>query len=278
LVAAVEAPSRSGYPQRRPGAPETPGVVGSERRAPLTRRCAGSRSAWNAPIPRASISRHRACSDASLSAWRDGDSPLIARKGANRPESVAVARFFHVDRSAALQPGQVLNLTRLDQLPAANKIPDAALQDHVEELFPQGVTYHGLSFLFYQNTLAFPIHQGLYDTQSLNDMRSQAIDLVLEYVRRASFQDRPSRYESIFCWRSRDDATRFTSLIGNAGAPIVEIEGDERFVADMNVLTFGTALGTSLMAHRYWRGEPLPSGTPLWEVFVAPGARVIGRA
>ena len=105
------------------------------------------------------------------------------------------------------------------------------------------------------------------------------MDSLRENVRRAAFAERPSRYQTTFCWQTLEDAVRFTQLLAlNAPAVIWEIEGESRFRADKNLLQFGTALEASLAAHRYWRGDTLPRRAPHWEVFVDPGARVLRRA
>jgi hypothetical protein len=186
-------------------------------------------------------------------------------------------RFFHVDRTSALHEGQELELTAWEEVPPEQKIPDAALQSHVEQLFPNGLSWHGRGYLFWQNAFAFPPQPGLYDAANLDNMRSHGIDLLFEYVRRAFFPDRPSRYQSAFGWSSLEDANRFLSGGGASGAAIWEIEGEAPFQADMNLLVLGTALSSSLFAHRYWNGESQPDKPPHWEHFIAPGARVLGR-
>ena len=193
-------------------------------------------------------------------------------------EHGAMARFFHADRNGALVTGQALDLRRLDHLTPQQRIPDLALQTHAEDLFPDGLSNHGMGYLFWQNVASFPLVAGFYDAPTLETMRSHCMDLVWEFVRRAAFETRPSRYESVFCWGSRDDASRFLAAIGGPPAAIWEVEGDETFRADMNLLTMGTALETSHFAHRYWRGETRANVAPLWECFLAPGAVVTQTA
>ena len=186
-------------------------------------------------------------------------------------------RFFHVDRASALHEGQILGLTGWAELPPDQKIPDFALQSHIEHLFPDGLSWHGRRYLFWQNTYAFPPQPGLYDAANLDVMRSHAIELLVEYVRRASFPEKPSRYQSLFCWSSREDADRFLSGTGGSGAALWEVEGESQFRADMNLLVLGTALSSSLLTNRYWRGEPREDKPPHWEDFIGPGAQVLRR-
>lgn len=187
-----------------------------------------------------------------------------------------MARFFHVDRANALQVGQTLTLTPWAAV--EDKIPDAALQQHVEELFPEGLSAHGLVYLFWQDGLAFPVHAGLYDGNALSQIRNYAIELVWEQIRAARFRELPPRFQSIFAWRSQADAARFVATrLAGPSPPVWELEGEELFRGDMNLLTMTTGLATSLAARRYWSGEALTTNVPHWESFVAPGAEVVGR-
>jgi hypothetical protein len=187
-----------------------------------------------------------------------------------------MGKLFHVDRTAALRPGQSLDITSWASIASqAQTIADVALQSHVESLFPDGMTKHGLGYLFWQNIPAFPMQPGLYVDPALATMRSHAIELVAEYIRRAEFPSRPSRYQAVFCWSSLEDAQRFVSEANLAGAVIWEVDGKELFRADMRLLTMGTALATSEAIHQYWRGEKHRTKPPHWELFVAPGATLL---
>ena len=155
--------------------------------------------------------------------------------------------------------------------------PDSAVQQTIEQLFPDGLSNHGLTYLYWQMTAAFPLQASFYDEAALGAMRSHAIDLVLELVRRYEFRDPPSRYQSIFCWESLDDAKRFASQMTAGRAPVWEIEGEAVNRGDMNLLGMSTALATWDRARRYWRREALASHPPLWEIAVAPVALVRHR-
>jgi hypothetical protein len=184
--------------------------------------------------------------------------------------------LFHVDRKASLHEGQVLELVPWSAVLPADRIPDQDLQAHVEELFPAGLSWHGRQYLFWQNKPAFPMAPGFYVEPDVSTMRSHAIDLIFEYVRRSAFPERPSRYQSWFCWTSMADVDRFLALMNAPGAAVWEVDGEPTFRADANLLGLSTALRGSFVAHRYWRGEPLANKQPHWECFVGPGA-VVGR-
>src|SRR5688572_10873944 len=69
------------------------------------------------------------------------------------------------------------------------------LQEHVSALFPLGVSRHGEEYFLRSSSRA--------------DVASPAIELLLEYVRRANFPSRPSRFASWFGVSSVDEALAF---------------------------------------------------------------------
>jgi hypothetical protein len=169
-------------------------------------------------------------------------------------------------------------LQRPHDFPDANKITDPDLQGHVEALFPDGLSQHGLGYLFWQGPLVSPLQPGIYDANAIGQMNSHAIELIFEFVRRTAFPDRPSRHQSIFAWETRDDAVRFAQGQGLTGAVIWEIQGECSFKADMNLLHLGTALQASFAAHSYWKGEARKGAAPHWECFLDPDAHVVRHA
>jgi hypothetical protein len=183
-----------------------------------------------------------------------------------------MASAFHVDRIGGLQAGERLGLF----MPWTDALADPTLQ-HVAQLFPTGVTRHGWGYLL-SDTLVFPPRLAGCDEAALAAMRNHAIELLYEYVRRAEFGDRPSRFQSVFAWESLQDAQRFVAASGAAAPTIWRLEGTITFRADINLVTLaGSMRTTSEAAHRYWRGAGDPTRTPHWECFLAPGALVTER-
>jgi transcriptional regulator with XRE-family HTH domain len=189
------------------------------------------------------------------------------RAVATRRRLVAVGRFFHVDRKQRLHAGDTLGLTDPQTL---EPIPQPGLQEHLLALFPEGLTWHGLGYLFWQNTPVFPTPEM---PATFDDMRSHGIDLVAEFIRRAAYPTRPSRYQTVFAWETEEMARRFAE----PDALIWEVDGECIFKADMNWLGMRTALETSHTLHRYWSGEP-KSDKPTWECFLRPPVTVIAGA
>jgi hypothetical protein len=173
-----------------------------------------------------------------------------------------MGRFFHLDRRAQLYEGVVIERV------AHKDVQPSDLQEHVDAMFPKGVTEHGRQY-FVGNTVIGPVQE-------------PAIELLFEYVRRASFADTPSRFESVFAFNSLADAQQFRADTGAAGAAIWEVEAEPGLRADMNYLRLVgvSALTVSYFAHRYWAGESsAPDSAPeaLWEYLLLPPVRVVAR-
>jgi hypothetical protein len=189
------------------------------------------------------------------------ESPLVIRRW-------AMPRAFTVDRLQTLVAGQVIERTRHQDLDPPE------LQAHVDELFPEGVTQHGDHYFLQGSRLA--------------TLASPNIELIYEYVRRANFPGRPSRFEAAFGCEDQATAEAFRANPnwGAPGAPIWEVEVDEDpFRADMACLTLEgiSILVVSYAAHRYWSGLPnvttlrTTSISPSWELLLRPPVRVLRR-
>jgi hypothetical protein len=172
-----------------------------------------------------------------------------------------MATYYHVDRRGLLSPNSIYGLTHYSD------IDPEFLQRHADKLFPEGFTVHGERY-FLKN-------------DSLPVVTSPAIELIFEYVRRASFPNRPSRFQSLFAWNRISDAGRFRDQYGNHKDPIwiVEYDENEAFKGDMNLLGMrDSLLVTSYRAHCYWGGLPDPSGDPpRWEFLLKAPVGVIKR-
>jgi hypothetical protein len=171
-----------------------------------------------------------------------------------------MSRFYHLDRRGRLTDGVVAELV------CHQDVQPPALQDHLNALLPEGVTEHG--------------HQYLVGAQVIGPTQEPAIELMFEYVRRAAFPDRPSRFQSVFGFVNLDDARRFRSDMKAYSAHIWEIEADNAFRADMNYLKLvgASALIVSYFAHRYWSGEssaPESAPEPRWEYLLTPPVKGI---
>ncbi|PND53624.1 DUF2441 domain-containing protein [Rhodococcus sp. ENV425] len=169
------------------------------------------------------------------------------------------AGFYTVDRKGSLQQGQTMELIRFDD------VDPPELQEHLDMLFPKGVTAHGDNN-FVKNDTHFQIS-------------SYTIELVWENVRRAHFPTTPSRFQSVFAVETLRAAQAFRNAFGQADHKIWIVEAQSSFRANMDLLrNASTALVTSYLAHLYW-AQQSPSGhSEFWETLLTPPVRVLGLA
>jgi hypothetical protein len=191
-----------------------------------------------------------------------------------------VGAYFYVDRSGVLTEGQELTLhdpRTLPPLPWEN-LRDP-LMELLAELFPDGLTYQGLGYLYYQNSVLLPNPgQTVLPGPELEGMRSRIIELLFELVRRAEFPERPSRLESVFGWETEEDARQFVASRQDTGQAVIwKVEGDSVFRADMELTRLFTPLVSWWLARRYWSGEANPDMPPRWEHLLKPPVRLTER-
>jgi hypothetical protein len=165
---------------------------------------------------------------------------------------------FTVDRLRSIKAGDVLGLEQYGDV----RPPD--LQAHVDLLFPLGVSSHGERYFL----------------SAAQDARlaDPYIELIWEYVRRACFPERPSRFTSVFACRTPEDARCWRADFGQRDDPIWHVQSTEGFVADMALLAQGgSILQVSNRAHLYWRGDTHPEIETFWEYLLRPPATVVKR-
>ncbi len=174
-----------------------------------------------------------------------------------------MAIFYSVDRRGRLVAGQQATLAKYSD------VTPKELSDHVNELFPDGVSPHGSQYL-----LSPP---GPGERNAL----TSRIEGYTEAVRRAHYPDRPSRFVSMFGSKTLEEALVFRQGFGAPTHPIYEVECERWFEADMHLLESGESiLMQSHYAHCYWAqrpGAPLPCRPPLWEVLLPLPLTVLRR-
>ncbi|MCO7218006.1 DUF2441 domain-containing protein [Halomonas sp. OfavH-34-E] len=156
--------------------------------------------------------------------------------------------FYTVDRARTLSPGQVLS-------PFRNGVSEEPFRTFLDDLFPNGISRHGQQYLENPNC-AFSSREG-------------ALELYFEEVRKRCYQELPSRFESIFCCESADEAIEMRGMLHNPGVPIFEVKVDGSIHrANMSLLNnVGSILSLSHRAHEYWQGvEGGVDQGPVWEI------------
>jgi hypothetical protein len=152
--------------------------------------------------------------------------------------------FYTVDRAGTLDEGQLCSLVK------HSDVEPPVLADHVKELFPDGVSTHGERYFLQNEAQAMVV--------------SPILELLFEQVRRAAFADRPSRFQSMFAFKSLAEACSFLSQFGDGA--IYKVNADVFFRGNMNLLNAGNSiLTTSWFANQYWKGETGLQDDPCWE-------------
>lgn len=168
-------------------------------------------------------------------------------------------KFYTFDRAGTLRPGDELNLYE-------SRVDNEPFKSFIDSLFPQGISQHGRQYL--EN------HRCLFDS------KDGSLELYFEEVRKAHFPCVPSRFESIFCCETVEDATDMSMQFKSEDAPVYEIlvmGGYHR--ANMGLLNnMGSILAVSQRAHDYWRGgEGCTGSQPIWEILAKLPVRVGNR-
>ena len=164
--------------------------------------------------------------------------------------------FYTLDRLSMLGSGITIHLVKYQD------ISPFELQIHVDKMFPDGVSSFGERY-FLRNS-------------SDPRLTEPAIELIFEYVRRANFPERPSRFQSVFGFESLNQVIEFRNRFGGGQGVIWEIESEKYFRADMSLLTLGSSiLVCSYFANKYWAGKP--GENPFWEILLIPPVKVLKK-
>lgn len=165
-----------------------------------------------------------------------------------------MTKFFHFDRKSLLSEGDIINLTKYTDIS-----PDY-LQKHIDKYYPSGFTGHGEYYLL----------QGTSASKLINPN----IEIFFEYVRRAYYKNKPSRFQSFFAFNSMEEVVKFIDKFQYKSGKLWEVECEKSYSADMSLLNIGSSILTySYNAHLYWEGKS--SDDPIWEVLLAPPVNII---
>ena len=167
--------------------------------------------------------------------------------------------YIHVDRGKQLKEGDILNAKEYtkDQhaLTLIKSMIDPSFMEHIARMYEQGISYHGYRYLVHpiQNKFSFS---------------EWATEVYFEYVRYKEFPELPSRFQSIFGWKSLEQA-----IVFDRDSPIFEISNETGFfIADMNLLKMSfNQHSNEETARKYWRGERQNDDlnyVPVWEYII----------
>ena len=124
-------------------------------------------------------------------------------------------QFFHLDRAGSLEIGETISLE-----PVSINSEFSGPIHHVNELFKEGVSKHGLQYINQRDT-----------PECLSEW-------FFEYVRKGNFNDKPSRFQSFFAVASLVDIKRLQKKLNYSGGTVYLIECENYFQADMNLIGY----------------------------------------
>jgi hypothetical protein len=200
-----------------------------------------------------------------------------------------MAVSYHVDRSNALEVGDILELEEDPLINTEDKVvTDEEEAAAIEETYPEGLSRHGNRYAYLEigsnSSVQFEGDTepfiGVYELENpetgtrehrTRDPTSAIYEWVFELVRKSKFSERPSRFQSFFGFETRGAAASFRS---GTGAQVIEVEYDEGFTADMDLISCQSYAHGLHQASQYWQGKP-GSDDPTLEILMQPPVEVI---
>ncbi|MFV8762071.1 hypothetical protein ACNSO7_27110 [Yersinia enterocolitica] len=171
--------------------------------------------------------------------------------------------FYTLDRMLSLTTGIQLDLT-------ASACPVTSLQTHALSRFDNGVSRHANNLFFNSNINLVQSEAGC----------SSIIEILLEERRRASFPEKPSRFQSIFACSTIQGVAWFRgSSKCPIDTPIFEVYASTGWHrGDMNLLNMNcTPTEFSYRLDLYWQGityKAWDNYSPFWEIVIPLPARI----
>ena len=164
--------------------------------------------------------------------------------------------FYHIDRTNSLEVGQVVTLIKdFHEYPNSYK-------NVILKLYPEGLSRHG----FVYST----IHLG-------ENNEDQQKETAFELNRQLYFPDKISRFQAFFCFQTIEYASKFARDYCKRWPEYkvyeVEVDHDNYFVGDMNLVLGSTVITSYIDSHDYWSGGH--SSNPIFEVLVKPPLKIL---
>lgn len=173
--------------------------------------------------------------------------------------------FYTVDRSYRVCEGDKFELKNDFSEILISTIKDILSREEVinliEQEFPMGLSNHGVYYLLNNPILINQIENNNYVPIS------PMIEAIFEQIRRVSYSHLPSRMVSMFAWQEINEAVTFANSLHTGQYKILEVETENYFIGDMNLLKLGGQVANAYaMAHKYWKQEY--SSNPNLEVLI----------
>ncbi len=139
----------------------------------------------------------------------------------------------------------------------------------LNSLFSNGISYHGKQYLLDQ---CLPVYD---NAQKAYFPHMPMIELIFELTRQIKFNDKPSRFESIFGCETLEEAKQFRQNRRNNNFKIYKVSAESYFKADMHLLSATSIAGNMVLAEKYWNGES--SKNPFWEILMKPPVKILSE-
>lgn len=209
------------------------------------------------------------------------------------PEEEPTGVFYHVDEHGELEVGDSMDLEWPPQTRNNRVVESPDLnEDILEDEFPAGLSRHGAKYapgsIVTNDSMILPgcwqAMSGMIEYISTNDdgqgrsyIEAHQIhyEWMIELIRRAEFEDEPSRFQSFFAWPTLEDAEKFIEENRTGGKPIFKVKCEDYKIRDMELAEtpyFGIGFDK---ARKYWKGNP--GDAPTWEVVMEPPIEALER-
>jgi hypothetical protein len=167
-----------------------------------------------------------------------------------------VSKFYTVDRSGNADKNITFSLKSNysdHQIWTVQNVYDEGdVISRIIQMYPDGLSEHGIQYLIKHGLVIF--ENGTNKPLSITHT-TPMVEAIFELVRKSEFPQLPSRMQSMFAWCELDDAKEFNAGLGST-CSIYEVESDQAFIADQNLLYLGgSIIGAYEMARKYWSGE-----------------------
>ena len=153
--------------------------------------------------------------------------PTIEVARLSRPPRLQIRVYFHCYSLFVRRQG----VRRRAFWRVPGRFEKKELEDHLFELFPEGLSPHGWRFMLDRyDYIRDPITNDAFVNHTWQ------VEFAFEMVRRAAFPKMNSRFQSYFAWERLDAARSFRKETQT----IYRIQAEKGFRADQNWLTLGT--------------------------------------
>lgn len=210
--------------------------------------------------------------------------------------------FLHLDRLGNVDENTVFELSFSNAHPAGptHKLDGHGIYedvgrddyDFIEQYFEGGLTAHGKNYLYNVFNLseeALKNPQQFLEPDTIFRLvddptvgNSWVKEIVFELVRRDSYPERPSRFQSVFGARNEEELRQWRTLpaVDADSGDLYRVTPEGHFIGDSSLLDlpeeypnpFSLSEDLKHRANQYWSGNTTKE--PVWEVLLEPAVEI----